>query len=91
MNPKILFNKPFIVAFPISDITKTQIYKFHYEYMKKEFPLERLRSGFTYTDSLIHKILEEDVYAKFKDVLDGLIHLNIQLTIRMIIHSSINE
>lgn len=63
------FKKPIIVGFSVLDISKTQLYKFHDEYMKRKFTNERLSLAYTDTDSFIYKIIGTDVYAEFRDEL----------------------
>lgn len=63
---KIFFNKPIIVGFSVLDISKTQVYKFHYDFMKQKYSRENLQLCYTDTDSLIYRIKTHDLYADLK-------------------------
>ena len=63
----ILFDKPVYVGQAILDISKTLMYDFHYNYVKKKWPEAQL--CFTDTDSLLYKIETEDLFEDIsKDV-----------------------
>ena len=67
---QVKFNKPIYVGMCILDISKTCLYKFHYEYM---LPLyrEKCKVMYTDTDSLIYHIQCEDVFEHMKrDILN---------------------
>ena len=54
-------NRPAYVGLCILDLSKTLMYDFHYNYIKKEYR-SRAKLLFTDTDSLTYKIETEDVY-----------------------------
>ena len=63
----IVFDKPVYVGQAILDISKTLMYDFHYNYVKKKWPEAQL--CFTDTDSLLYKIETEDLFEDIsKDV-----------------------
>ena len=59
---KILLNRPIFVVFTILDISKTLMYEFHFDYMKKKYPGEKSKLIFTDTASLTYVIVTEDIY-----------------------------
>ena len=52
------------VGMCILDLSKTSMYDFHYNYIKKKYN-DRVRLMFTDTDSLTYEIEAEDVYKDF--------------------------
>ena len=54
-------NRPAYVGMCILDLSKTLMYDFHYNYVKKEYR-SRAKLLFTDTDSLTYEIEAEDVY-----------------------------
>ena len=68
----LTLNRPAYVGMCILDLSKTLIYDFHYNCIKKKYD-SRARLLFTDTDSLTYEIEAEDVYKDFwndKDVFD---------------------
>lgn len=59
---EIVFNKPLYVGMTILDISKTLIYKFHYEFMLEKFSTDQIKLLYTDTDSLLYEITCNDVY-----------------------------
>ena len=60
LQASLKLDKPIQVGFSILDLSKTLMYKFHYDYMKEKYPQCRLL--FTDTDSLCYDIPTEDIY-----------------------------
>ena len=68
--PVLMLNKPIYIGFTVSDLSKSLMYDFHYNFFKKNFSAELL---FTDTDSLTYEIKSENVYEelyKWKDLFD---------------------
>ena len=69
----LTLNRPAYVGMCILDLSKMQMYDFHYNYIKKKYN-NRARLLFTDTDSLTYEIEAEDVYKDFwndKDMFDN--------------------
>ncbi|KAJ8915891.1 hypothetical protein NQ315_015504 [Exocentrus adspersus] len=64
--PRVYFNKPVYIGFSVLDISKTTMYSFHYDYIKKLYGNDNAKFLYTDTDSLIYSIKTEDVYADIK-------------------------
>ena len=69
----LTLNRPAYVGMCILDLSKTLMYYFHYNYIKKKYG-DRAKLLFTDMDSLTYKIEAEDVYKDFwndKDMFDN--------------------
>ena len=69
----LTLNRPAHVGICILDLSKTLMYNFHYNYIKKKYN-NRARLLFTDTDSLTYEIEAEDIYKDFwydKDMFDN--------------------
>ena len=69
----LTLNRPAYVGMCIPDLSKTLMYDFHYNYIKKKYD-NRARLLFTDTDNLTYEIEAEDVYKDFwndKDMFDN--------------------
>ena len=64
---RVVMNKPVYLGQAILDLSKTIMYEFHYDYMKRKYPDDELKLCYMDTDSLIYSIKTEDFY---KDIAD---------------------
>lgn len=69
---KLLLNRPIYIGQAVLDISKTIMYNFHYNYIKRKFG-DRAQLCFTDTDSFLYDIKSVDVYEEIaidKDLFD---------------------
>ena len=59
---KVKMNKPVYLGQVILDLSKTIMYEFHYDYMKKKYKESDLKLLYMDTDSLVYNIKTEDFY-----------------------------
>ena len=64
---KVAMNKQVYLGQAILDLSKTVMYEFHHDYMKKKYDNDNLTLCYMDTDSLIYDIETEDFY---KDIAD---------------------
>ena len=66
---RVVMNKLVYLGQAILDLSKTIMYEFHYNYMKRKYPDDKLKLCYMDTDSLIYSIKTEDFY---KDIADDI-------------------
>ena len=59
---KVVMNKPVYLGQAILDLSKTIMYEFHYDYMKRKYSEDSLTFCYMDTDSLIYSMKAEDFY-----------------------------
>ena len=59
---KVVMNKLVYLGQAILDLSKTIMYEFHYDYMKRKYSEDKLKLCYMDTDSLIYSIRTEDFY-----------------------------
>ena len=64
---KVVMNKPVYLGQAILDLSKTIMYEFYYDYMKRKYDDDKLTLCYMDTDSLIYNIETDDFY---KDIAD---------------------
>ena len=64
---RVVMKKPVYLGQAILDLSKTIMYEFHYDYMKRKYDDDELKLCYMNTDSLIYSIKTEDFY---KDIAD---------------------
>ena len=62
IKPVLMLNKPIYVGFTVLDLSKWNMYDFHYNFIKNNFNAELF---FADTDSLTYEIKSENVYEDF--------------------------
>lgn len=63
---EIKMRMPIYVGFSILDISKTCLYRFHYDYMRENIGEDFYELCYTDTDSLIYLIREKNIYEIMK-------------------------
>ena len=59
---KVAMNKPVYLGQAILDLSKTIMYEFHYDYMKRKYDGDKLKLCYMDMDSLIYSVKTEDFY-----------------------------
>ena len=59
---KVVMNKPVYLGQAMLDLSKTIMYEFHYDYMKRKYSEDKLKLCYMDTDSLIYSVRTEDFY-----------------------------
>ncbi|XP_049947119.1 uncharacterized protein LOC126455272 [Schistocerca serialis cubense] len=62
----VVFDKPIAVGMTILDISKTSMFNFHYNYMLKKYPLQKVKMCYTDTDSFVYLISTSDLYSDIR-------------------------
>lgn len=63
MKTNVKLNKPILVGVSVLEISKTLMYRFHYDFMLKKFSYKNCNLMYTDTDSFIYCIKNADVYS----------------------------
>ena len=64
---KVVMNKPVYLGQAILDLSKTIMYEFHYDYMKRKYTDDKLTLCYMDAHSLIYSIKTEDFYKNIAD------------------------
>jgi hypothetical protein len=67
---KVVYNKLIYLGMSILELSKTLMYKFHYDYIKPKYG-DKARLLMTDTDSLVYEIQTDDFYADTKDDIEA--------------------
>ena len=59
---EVKLNRPIYTGFTILDVSKTLMYNWHYNFVKKRYPQES-KLLFTDTDSLVYQIETDDIFS----------------------------
>ena len=62
VKPVLILNKPIYIGWIVLDLSKWEMYDFHYNFIKENFDAELL---FTDKDSLAYEIKSKNVYEEF--------------------------
>lgn len=62
LRTNVIMDKPIIVGASILEISKLNMYDFHYDFMIKKYSPENCKIAYTDTDSFVYKINCDDVY-----------------------------
>ena len=60
-------NKPIYIGFSVLDLSKSQVYEFHYDIMPRLAAPENIKLLYTDTDSLVYDIKDTNIYAAMRD------------------------
>ena len=66
---KVVMDKPVYLGQAILDLSKTIMYKFHYNYMKQKYTENNMQFCYMDTDSHVYQIKTEDFYADIADIM----------------------
>ena len=71
---EVVMNKPVYLGQAILDLSKTRMYEFHYDYMKRKYRDEDLTLCYMEMDSLIYSIKTKDFYKDIADDVEARFH-----------------